>query len=1047
MNISNPARVALASLTLALAACGGGGGSDTPTNDQPGNPPVTQNQAPSVGFAQPASGTTIEEGGTAHVVVNAVDADGSVMKVALMLNDSMIREDSASPYEWGAPGSTGDTMLRDLAPGSYTLTAIAQDDAGARSSATTNFTVTPSSPGGGNAAPALSFSQPANGSSFDEGQGVYVIVDASDSDGNIDNVRLFLDGALIRQENVAPYEWGNPGYTNDAALRNLAAGNYTLSAIATDDAGTETTAEVSITVVPGRGPGAGACAAGGDLRRWHRVAISCAGFTADESSESTFADYRFNVVFTNGNVTVTVPGHFAADGEAADTGATSGDTWRAYFSPPSAGTWDYLVSFRSGTGVAVETAPDAGSPMDVIDGLRGTFTVAEAPAASADMRSRGLLQHTDGERYLRFAGDGSVYIEGGMDSPENIFGYSDFDNTSKFSDAGSCKGILHDFAAHAADWNPGDPVWRGDRGKSLVGLVNYIASTGVNAIYIMANTVRGDGCDAHPWAEYNASGTEKRFDVSKLDQWERVLTHMNAKGIMIHVVTQETENDQLLNGGDLGLERKLYYRELVSRFGHHPALQWNLGEENTNTADQERAFSDYIRELDPYDHPIFMHTYPNEKNRYTALLGHDSFDGPTMQFGAIPTDATGSSGVYGTALDWIARSTEAGKPWVVTFTEASGGDAPTPNTEVSTRQRVYWMWASAMSGGGGFEWYLKNAGAGHAYDLAVEDLREFDAHWQQSGHFVRFWRDVVQGGLGIDPQDLAPDNAVTTADTDWVLAGPGDAYVIFLREGGGTDINLPNAVSYDVLWFNPRTGQRQSGATLQGPGLQFVGTPPAESAQDWAVLVSANGGAGPAPAQYQQVDGLVIMEAENTATADLGLWLEKTAVGGYTGPAYIEFDGNSPLNGPARSPLTYTFTVNQDGLHYLHLHVARETVTINGEVRTDVANDAYVRLDGDYGAGPNAGNNHADDAPLTALQSDTKFFGGNDKAFVWATGNRLDLGGHNNKRVAVYDLKAGQTYAFTISGRSQYFKVNRIVFQHESVSRSAAQDLSRPETR
>ena len=38
--------------------------------------------------------------------------------------------------------------------------------------------------------------------------------------------------------------------------------------------------------------------------------------------------------------------------------------------------------------------------------------------------------------------------------------------------------------------------------------------------------------------------------------------------------------------------------------------------------------------------------------------------------------------------------------------------------------------------------------------------------------------------------------------------------------------------------------------------------------------------------------------------------------------------------------------------------------------------------DTNYGAGPNAGNNHADDAPLTTLQSDTKFFGGNDKAFV-----------------------------------------------------------------
>ena len=33
------------------------------------------------------------------------------------------------------------------------------------------------------------------------------------------------------------------------------------------------------------------------------------------------------------------------------------------------------------------------------------------------------------------------------------------------------------------------------------------------------------------------------------------------------------------DNGDLGPQRKLYYRELIARFGHHLALNWNLGEE------------------------------------------------------------------------------------------------------------------------------------------------------------------------------------------------------------------------------------------------------------------------------------------------------------------------------------------------------------------------------------------------------------------------------------------------------------------------------------
>ena len=84
-------------------------------------------------------------------------------------------------------------------------------------------------------------------------------------------------------------------------------------------------------------------------------------------------------------------------------------------------------------------------------------------------------------------------------------------------------------------------------------------------------TANGDGCDAHPWTEY--SGNRRAFDVSKLDQWEMALSHMTRKGMMIHAMTQETENDQLLNGGNLGFERQLYYRELISRFAHHPETE------------------------------------------------------------------------------------------------------------------------------------------------------------------------------------------------------------------------------------------------------------------------------------------------------------------------------------------------------------------------------------------------------------------------------------------------------------------------------------------
>ena len=41
----------------------------------------------------------------------------------------------------------------------------------------------------------------------------------------------------------------------------------------------------------------------------------------------------------------------------------------------------------------------------------------------------------------------------------------------------------------------------------------------------------------------------------------------------------EAANKRELDEGELGPERKLYYREMIARFGHHLALEWNLCEE------------------------------------------------------------------------------------------------------------------------------------------------------------------------------------------------------------------------------------------------------------------------------------------------------------------------------------------------------------------------------------------------------------------------------------------------------------------------------------
>jgi len=82
---------------------------------------------------------------------------------------------------------------------------------------------------------SLSFASPANNTQFSIGQPIGVTINAADSDGSISNVRLFINNTLVRQENFAPYEWGTDNANqNDNAIQNLAAGSYTLTAVATD---------------------------------------------------------------------------------------------------------------------------------------------------------------------------------------------------------------------------------------------------------------------------------------------------------------------------------------------------------------------------------------------------------------------------------------------------------------------------------------------------------------------------------------------------------------------------------------------------------------------------------------------------------------------------------------------------------------------------------------------------------------------------------------------------------------------------------------------
>jgi len=556
----------------------------------------------------------------------------------------------------------------------------------------------------------------------------------------------------------------------------------------------------------------------GEWRQWQPVAVSFLGpELAETGTPNPFLDFRLDVAFQHGDRRVVVPGFFAADGNAGETSATAGRCWRARFLPDAPGVWTFRASFGKGPEVAVAEDPAAGEPT-AFDGVTGTFTVSPADRTAPGFYAKGRLEYV-GERYLRFAETGEPWLKGGADSPENFLAYCEFDDTTP----------THHYAPHLQDWRWGDPTWKDAKGKGILGALNYLASKKMNSVYFLTMNVKGDGDDVWPWISRDE---RQRFDCSKLDQWNFVFDHMDRLGVMLHVVHQEQENDQLLDRGELGATRKLYYRELIARFAHHPVVVWNLGEENTNTDEQRKAFAKFIRQLDPNAHPIVIHTFPNQVDQvYTNLLGFPYLEGPSFQFGQ-------ASRTHNETVKFLRLARQAGRPWYACQDEIGpASDCVPPDVQDSERAEIirHALWGNLMAGGSGAEWIFAYdtwpRQPGRHLDTACENWRPWDKLWDHTAIALEFFHRHLPF-----PQMDTADKLLNTTNA-WCFAKPGEIYAVYLFGGAEARLQLAEG-AYTRHWFDIRNGGELIPADpVTGPGMVALGRPPRDAEKDWVVLV------------------------------------------------------------------------------------------------------------------------------------------------------------------------------------------------------------------
>ena len=566
----------------------------------------------------------------------------------------------------------------------------------------------------------------------------------------------------------------------------------------------------------------------GELKKWHKVTLTFDGPETSETADpNPFLYYRLNVTFKHekSGKSYLVPGYYAADGNAANTSADSGNKWHVHFAPNSVGAWQYNVSFRKGPNVAVSEGKNVGQSAGYMDGQSGSFNIRPTDKTGRDFRGKGLLQYV-GKHHLRFAETSEFFLKCGADAPENFLAYADFDGD--FKTDGRKDELIKTWEPHIKDWKTGDPTWQNGKGKGMIGAVNYLASKGMNVFSFLPLNIEGDDKNVFPYLAYDE---RERLDCSRLDQWEIVFAHGTSIGMYLHFKTMETENELLLDKGELGPHRKLYYRELIARFSHNLALNWNLGEEiNNATTEQKVAWANYFWTHDPYQHHIVIH---NMNDPHYDLLG----DASKLTGFSLQTSKPDFSQVHRRSRDYIDRSVAAGKPWVVACDEP--GDAThglITDAEDPTRDnaRKNDLWGNIMAGGAGIEWYF---GYKHPHsDLTCQDYRTREKVWIQCRYALEFFKKHE-----IPFWDMKCEDEMTENTDDYVLCKPGRFYLVYLKHGGKVEINVAGG-NFNYGWFNPRTGDGLDGLLHTGSakvGRKIEVTTPDKN--DWLLVIKGSG--------------------------------------------------------------------------------------------------------------------------------------------------------------------------------------------------------------
>jgi hypothetical protein len=198
---STGATTSSALITVTVSATASSSSSSSSSSSDSGS----ANQPPTVSLTSPANGATFNAPASLTLSASASDSDGTIAKVEFYANSTLVGNDTSSPYSFN---------WNNVGTGSYSLTAVARDNAGGTtSSATRDITV---------GSPTL--------------PNTVLFTPSSNHATSVDHyvLDIFPSGANPTVSNpVSSIDLGKPPITNNecsadisTTIRNLAPGSY-----------------------------------------------------------------------------------------------------------------------------------------------------------------------------------------------------------------------------------------------------------------------------------------------------------------------------------------------------------------------------------------------------------------------------------------------------------------------------------------------------------------------------------------------------------------------------------------------------------------------------------------------------------------------------------------------------------------------------------------------------------------------------------------------------------------------------------------------------